>query len=225
MFGVRAEKPHCPQPRCPQPASLCSPRRRPSPPPWQRGGWLEMKPLCSSPSLLPLQPLPPALRLRFANCHSSQPYMAPAPERAPLRLTSDLPRSAPSSTFGAAFGSSRTEASSSWAGPKLQQGTPRPFPGSAPAPPSRAAPCPNHRPGQTQGLGRCCCGSGGAAGAGVPQQSPSSPGTAPSIPGQDQETVSVPRKQGELPSHPRASSESAENSPAADASPPKKAPL
>lgn len=85
-----------------------------------------MKPLCSSPSLLPLQPLPSALRLRFANCHSSQPYMAPAPERVPVRLTSDLPRAraAPSSTFGVAFGSSRAETSSSSAGPELQPGTP-----------------------------------------------------------------------------------------------------
>lgn len=99
----------------------------PSPSAAQR--MVELKHLHSSPS--PVSPTPSSSSsLRFENCHDSRggsghchPYMAPAPVRLPVRLTSDLPALLLPAPSRGCFGCPRTETSSHLALPKLPPGT------------------------------------------------------------------------------------------------------
>jgi len=134
----------------PAAASPLSPRRPvpgstlPSPLAPQR--MAEVKHLRSSPSPVPPTPSSSSA-LRFENCHGSrggsrcrQPYMAPAPLRLPVRLTSDLPALLLPAPSRGCSGSPGQRPSAIWLAP-----------GCCPAPRESSGAGPQPRAGETTG--------------------------------------------------------------------------
>lgn len=135
------------------------PRAAPSllPSPSAAPRMVEMKHLCSSPS--PVPPTPSSNpTLRFENCHGSrggsrhhQPYLAPAPVRLPVWLTSNLLALLLPAPSRSCFGFSRTETSSHLAGPRMPPRTSGKQRSGAPAQLGRGG-CPLPLPGDASAL-------------------------------------------------------------------------